>query len=564
MAIVGVLSALWSASGYVGAFTEASNSIYEVEEGRPVWKKKPLQILITFVCIMLVAITALALVLTGPLAKAVGGAIGLGDTAITVWQIAKWPVLLGLVLVILHVLYFASPNAKVGVEVDLGRHRSSRSSCGSSPRRCSRSTSRSSAPTTRPTARWPASSSSSSGSGSRTWRCCSASSSTRRRSARASCARGRPEAEQELKVPERDRPVAEAATVHRLSTLGRRWRRPSPSSPRCASAARRAASSRRATRRRSSPPCRRPTTAGEPLLIVAGGSNLVVADAGFPGTVLRIASRGIDGGTVAAGEEWDPFVARCVAAGLAGVECLSGIPGSVGATPIQNVGAYGQEVADVIVSVRAYDRRAREVLEIPAADCGFAYRSSAFKRDPGHWVVLSVTFDLPRQDRSMPIRYAELARALGVEQGGDGAARRRARGRARAAPPQGHGRRPGRPGLRLRRLVLHQPRPERGRLRRARGAAWPTAPARPASRSPTARVKTSAAWLIEHAGFARGHGDPATIAISSKHTLALTNRGAGTTEQLVALAREIADGVHERFGVELEPEPVFAGHAWRS
>src|SRR5215207_5892559 len=116
MAIVGVVAALWSASGYVGAFTEASNSIYEVEEGRPVWKKKPLQLLITLVCIMLVAITALSLVLTGPLAKAVGDAVGLGDTAVTVWQYAKWPVLLGLVLVILHVLYFASPNAQVGVK----------------------------------------------------------------------------------------------------------------------------------------------------------------------------------------------------------------------------------------------------------------------------------------------------------------------------------------------------------------------------------------------------------------------------------------------------------------
>jgi membrane protein len=116
MAIVGVVSALWSASGYVGAFTEASNTIYEVEEGRPVWKKKPLQLLITFVCIMLVAVTALALVLTGPLAKAVGDAIGLGDTAVTLWQYGKWPVLLGLVVLILHILYFASPNAKVGVK----------------------------------------------------------------------------------------------------------------------------------------------------------------------------------------------------------------------------------------------------------------------------------------------------------------------------------------------------------------------------------------------------------------------------------------------------------------
>ena len=303
--------------------------------------------------------------------------------------------------------------------------------------------------------------------------------------------------------------------------------------------------------------------AGEPLLIVAGGSNLVVADAGFPGTVLRIASRGIAAGTVAAGEDWDAFVARCVAGGLAGVECLSGIPGSVGATPIQNVGAYGQEVADVIVSVRAYDRRAREVVEIPAAECGFSYRSSAFKRDPGHWVVLAVTFDVPRRDRSMPIRYAELARALGVEPGG--------------TAPLAHVR-DAVLGLRRRKGMVVDPAdpdsvsagsfftnpvlsPEAFAALEARVANGSRPPGFP---QPDGSVKTSAAWLIEHAGFARGHGDPATVAISSKHTLALTNRGAGTTEQLVTLAREIADGVEARFGVRLEPEPVFAGHAWRS
>ena len=459
MAIVGVLAALWSASGYVGAFTEASNSIYEVEEGRPVWKKKPLQILITFVCIMLVAITALALVLTGPLAKAVGGAIGLGDTAITVWQIAKWPVLLGLVLVILHVLYFASPNAKVGAKWISGgtphhaRGVARRVGAVRALRLAVRLL-RQDLRVARRRRRLPPLALDHEHRGA-----------ARRRVQRGDGAHARAQGgaggrRAGAQGPRARPAVAEATTVHCLEYAG----------PSMATAL-----SELTTLRLGGPPRRfveardeaaivaavqDADEAGEPLLIVAGGSNLVVADAGFPGTVLRIASRGIDGGTVAAGEDWDPFVARCVAAGLAGVECLSGIPGSVGATPIQNVGAYGQEVADVIVSVRAYDRRAREVLEIPAAECGFAYRSSAFKRDPGHWVVLSVTFDLPRQDRSMPIRYAELARALGVERGRDGAARGRARGRPRAAPPQGHGRRPGRPGLRLRGLVLHQPGPE--------------------------------------------------------------------------------------------------------
>ena len=303
--------------------------------------------------------------------------------------------------------------------------------------------------------------------------------------------------------------------------------------------------------------------AGEPLLIVAGGSNLVVADAGFPGTVLRIATAGIEDGTVAAGEPWDPFVARCVAAGLAGVECLSGIPGSVGATPIQNVGAYGQEVAGVIVSVRAFDRRADAVQEIPAAGCGFAYRSSAFKRDPGRWVVLAVTFALQRQERSMPIRYAELARALGVPEGGTAPLAEVREAVLALRRRKGMVIDPGDPdsvsaGSFFTNPVL-SPEAFAALEARAGNGSRP-----PRFAQPDGSVKTSAAWLIEHAGFSRGHGDPAAIAISSKHTLALTNRGAGTTAQLVALAREIADGVRERFGVELEPEPVFAGHAWRS
>jgi UDP-N-acetylmuramate dehydrogenase len=310
--------------------------------------------------------------------------------------------------------------------------------------------------------------------------------------------------------------------------------------------------------------------AGEPLLVMSGGSNLVVADAGFPGTVLRIVTRGVreDGDLleVAAGEPWDPFVARCVAAGRAGVECLAGIPGSVGATPIQNVGAYGQEVSDTIVSVRAYERAGARVTEIPAADCGFTYRSSAFKREPGRWVVLAVTFRLPRRPCSEPIRYAELARALGVEQGetapladvrGAVLALRRAKGMVIApADPDSVS-----AGSFFTNPVLDPGAfaalEERARARLGDDVRVPRFPA------PDGGVKTSAAWLIERAGFTRGHGDPAAIAISAKHTLALTNRGEGTTEQLVALAREIAAGVREAFGVELEPEPVFVGHRWR-
>ncbi len=166
--------------------------------------------------------------------------------------------------------------------------------------------------------------------------------------------------------------------------------------------------------------------AGEPLLLLAGGSNVVAADEGFDGAVALVGTRGIerprrsDGRVwldVAAGEDWDALVAACVAEGLAGVEALSGIPGSVGATPIQNVGAYGQEVADVVVGVRALDRLTGELHTLDPETCLFDYRSSAFKRDPGRWVVLRVTFALERSELSEPVRYAELARRLDVELG---------------------------------------------------------------------------------------------------------------------------------------------------
>jgi UDP-N-acetylmuramate dehydrogenase len=296
--------------------------------------------------------------------------------------------------------------------------------------------------------------------------------------------------------------------------------------------------------------------APDPVLVLAGGSNVVVADAGFPGTVVRVLSAGIteegDVLTVAAGEPWDRFVTRCVAEGRAGVECLAGIPGSVGATPIQNVGAYGQEVAETITAVRVLDRAAGEVRTLAPSDCAFAYRSSAFKRRPGRWVVLAVSYRLPHAGVSGSIRYAELARLLGVPVGA-------------GAPPAA-----------VRQAVLE--------LRRGKGMVLdPADPdthsagsfftnpilaveglpeGAPAWPEPDGRVKTSAAWLIEHAGFARGEGRPDGIAISSKHVLALTNRGDGTAEELVRFAAQIAARVHEEFGVSLVPEPVLVGLDW--
>ncbi|MBM0236096.1 UDP-N-acetylmuramate dehydrogenase [Micromonospora sp. ATA32] len=302
----------------------------------------------------------------------------------------------------------------------------------------------------------------------------------------------------------------------------------------------------------------------EPVLILAGGSNVVIGDAGFPGTVVLVRSRGLtvvaeDAGTVTvrveAGEPWDDLVATTVASGWSGLECLSGVPGSTGATPIQNVGAYGQEVAETITGVQVYDRSDGSVGRIDAADCGFAYRGSIFKYSD-RWVVLSVDFRLERSPISGPVRYAELARALGVEVGD-----RVPLADARATV------------LRLRAgkgMVLDAADPdtwsvgsfftnpvlERSayELLRERAADLGEPPSWFGAGDV---VKVSAAWLIDKAGFAKGHPGPEGVAISSKHTLALTNRcGDASTAALVELAREIRDAVHDRFGVTLHPEPV--------
>jgi UDP-N-acetylmuramate dehydrogenase len=343
----------------------------------------------------------------------------------------------------------------------------------------------------------------------------------------------------------------------------------------------------------------------EPLLVLGGGSNLVVADEGFPGVVVLVSGAGLDFAaagdavevTAEAGQDWDELVQQCLAAGLSGIECLSGIPGRAGATPIQNVGAYGQEVAQTITSLRAYDRLTDRVVRLSAAECEFGYRTSMFKRQAtasagpgrgargaalnpatatGRFVVLDVTFRLTASPLSGPIRYGELSRVLGVPEGSQVPL-----ADARAAV------------LHLRRgkgMVLDDTDPDTrsagsfftnpivtpgqyaelaarvadsGRAASAadghRGTAEPAIPHWPET---DGRVKLSAAWLIEQAGFSRGYelaDDPGGARISTKHTLALTNVGAARTASLIRLARQIRDGVRAAFGVELANEPTLVG-----
>ncbi|MFJ7901050.1 UDP-N-acetylmuramate dehydrogenase [Streptomyces sp. NPDC096198] len=305
---------------------------------------------------------------------------------------------------------------------------------------------------------------------------------------------------------------------------------------------------------------------GTPLLLIGGGSNLVIGDKGFDGTALRIATEGfsLDGTALelAAGEVWTDAVAHTVEAGLAGIECLAGIPGSAGATPIQNVGAYGQEVSATITEVVAYDRTARETVTLSNAECAFSYRHSRFKAEPERYVVLRVRFALEdAQGLSGPVKYAETARALGVAPGERvplAAARETVlklrAGKGMVLDPEDHD--TWSAGSFFTNPILGDEEFAAFRARAKQRLGEDTEP--PAYPAGDGHTKTSAAWLIDKAGFTKGYGTgPARI--STKHTLALTNRGAATTEDLLALAREVVAGVREAFGVTLVNEPVTVG-----
>jgi UDP-N-acetylmuramate dehydrogenase len=297
-----------------------------------------------------------------------------------------------------------------------------------------------------------------------------------------------------------------------------------------------------------------------PILIIGGGSNVLVSDQGFDGTVIHIANNQAESEvdacsgatlTIGAGENWDEFVRTTISRGFAGLETLSGIPGTVGAAPIQNIGAYGHEVSEFITRVRTYDREVKAVKTFTNSECEFEYRNSIFKRTPGRYIVLSVQFQIRRGETSTPITYAELAKKLGIEVGEKA------------------------PVVDVRTAVME--------LRAAKGMllnpddkdSWsagsfftnPIISVEIASALPEGapkwpltdgRVKTSAAWLIEHSGIDKGHAHGGAR-VSTKHVLALTNSGNATAEELVALAREVRTAVQAKFGITLEPEVNLVG-----
>lgn len=302
---------------------------------------------------------------------------------------------------------------------------------------------------------------------------------------------------------------------------------------------------------------------GVPVRVLGGGSNVVIADGGFDGLVVQIALRGIEEQpddpmcrvTAAAGEPWDALVARAVQAQLAGIECLSGIPGLVGATPIQNVGAYGQEVADTIERVRAYDRIERRVVELEAKACAFGYRDSRFKsQEPDRYVVLAVTYALERGG-APTIRYPELARRLaasGIDRptlsGVREAVLELRRGKSMVIDALDPNRRSC-GSFFLNPIVSAERHAE---LAVAIGEAMPSYP------QPDGSVKLSAAWLIERAGFSRGERQ-GRVGLSSRHSLALVCHDGARADELIAFARSVRRRVLSAFDILLRPEPVFWG-----
>ena len=297
-----------------------------------------------------------------------------------------------------------------------------------------------------------------------------------------------------------------------------------------------------------------------PVLIIGGGSNVLISDSGFEGTVIHIANNQAESEvdacsgatlTIGAGENWDDFVAATISRGFAGLETLSGIPGTVGAAPIQNIGAYGHEVSEFITRVRTYDRETKSIKTFTNAECEFEYRNSHFKKHPGRYIVLSVQFQIRSGETSTPITYAELASKLGIEVGEKAPVvdTRKAVMELRAAK-----------GMLLNpddqdswsagsfftnpivTLEIAAGLPE--------GAPkWPTS---------DGKVKTSAAWLIQNSGIDKGlsHGG---ARVSTKHVLALTNSGSATAEEIAQLAREVRARVQEKFGITLEPEVNLVG-----
>lgn len=307
-----------------------------------------------------------------------------------------------------------------------------------------------------------------------------------------------------------------------------------------------------------------------PLFVLGGGSNVLIADEGFPGLVLRVAISGVtwtpSGSTVivqaGAGEDWDELVKKCVERDLAGTECLSGIPGSVGGTPVQNVGAYGQEVSEVLVSLGVYDHKSEKRVELSNAECGFSYRTSVFNTtERDRYIVLRVTYAL-REHGAPTVNYTDLKRYFEGRAGTPTLAEVRDAVRAvRASKAMLLV--AGDPDCRSAGSFFKNPivseeifaEIEAAARRHnvlAHGEQVPRYPAR------DGKVKAAAAWLIERSGFHKGYSR-GNVGLSAKHTLAIVNRGGATAAEVLALAREIRAGVQRRFGVNLIPEPVFVG-----